>query len=147
MKYSQCKQGRVFVIRLEDGDIVHAEIEKLARNESIKAATLIIIGGADAGSKLLAGPEHGRRNPVLPLQIELDDVHEIVGSGTIFPDADGNPVLHMHIACGREAETKTGCVRQGVNVWQVMEVILFELVETTGTRVLDPATGFELLKP
>jgi predicted DNA-binding protein with PD1-like motif len=147
MKYSQCKQGRVFVIRLEDGDIVHTEIEKLARNESIKAATLIIIGGADAGSKLLAGPEHGRRNPVLPLQIELDDVHEIVGTGTIFPDADGNPVLHMHIACGREAETKTGCVRRGVNVWQVMEVILFELVETTGTRVLDPATGFELLKP
>ena len=70
MKYSQCKQGRVFVIRLEDGDIVHTEIEKLARNESIKAATMVIIGGADAGSKLVAGPEHGRQNPVLPLQIE-----------------------------------------------------------------------------
>ena len=147
MKYSQCKQGRVFVIRLEDGDIVHTEIEKLARQESVKAATLIIIGGADTGSKLVAGPEHGRQNPVLPLQIELDDVHEIVGTGTIFPDIDGKPVLHMHIACGREAETRTGCVRQGVKVWQVMEVILFELVETSGTRVLDPETGFELLQP
>jgi len=147
MKYSQCKQGRVFVIRLEDGDIVHTEIEKLARNESIAAAALIIIGGADEGSKLVAGPRHSRQKPVVPLQIELEDAHEIVGTGTIFPDADGNPVLHMHIACGREAETRTGCVRQGVNVWQVMEVILFELVETTGTRALDPATGFELLKP
>jgi predicted DNA-binding protein with PD1-like motif len=147
MKYSQCKQGRVFVIRLEDGDIVHTEIENLARNESIKAATMIIIGGADSGSKLVAGPVNGRQSPVQPLQIELDDVHEIVGTGTIFPDADGNPILHMHIACGRETETRTGCIRQGVKVWQVMEVILFELVETTGMRVLDPVTGFELLKP
>jgi len=147
MKYSQCKQGRVFVIRLEDGDIVHTEIEKLARNESIKAATMVIIGGADTGSKLVAGPKHGRQSPALPLQIELDDVHEIVGTGTLFPDTGGSPVLHMHIACGRNTETRTGCVRQGVKVWQVMEVILFELVETTGIRVLDQATGFELLKP
>ena len=47
MKYSQAKQRRIFVIRLEDGDIVHEEIEKFARNQSIKAAALIIIGGAD----------------------------------------------------------------------------------------------------
>jgi len=47
MKYSQAKQGHIFVIRLEDGDIVHKEIERFARNQSIKAAALIIIGGAD----------------------------------------------------------------------------------------------------
>ncbi|MDY6863052.1 MAG: DUF296 domain-containing protein, partial [Thermodesulfobacteriota bacterium] len=28
MKYSQAKPGRIFVIRLEDGDIIHEEIEK-----------------------------------------------------------------------------------------------------------------------
>ena len=37
MKYSQAKQGRIFVIRLEDGDIIHQEIEKFAREKSIKA--------------------------------------------------------------------------------------------------------------
>ena len=47
MKYSQAKQGHIFVIRLEDGDIVHKEIERFARNQSIKAAALIIIVGAD----------------------------------------------------------------------------------------------------
>ena len=36
MKYSQAKQGRTFIIRLEDGDIVHEEIEKFAREKSIK---------------------------------------------------------------------------------------------------------------
>ena len=31
MKYSQARQGRTFVIRLEDGDIVHEKIEQFAR--------------------------------------------------------------------------------------------------------------------
>jgi predicted DNA-binding protein with PD1-like motif len=31
MKYSEAKQGRVFVMRLEDGDIVHDEIERFFR--------------------------------------------------------------------------------------------------------------------
>ena len=35
MKYSQAKQGRIFVIRLEHGDIVHKEIERFARNQSM----------------------------------------------------------------------------------------------------------------
>lgn len=30
MKYSEAKQGRIFVIRLEDGDVIHEEIEKFA---------------------------------------------------------------------------------------------------------------------
>ena len=45
MKYSQAKQGRVFVMRLEDGETVHEEIERFAREHSIAAAALIIIGG------------------------------------------------------------------------------------------------------
>ena len=31
MKYSQASLGRVFVVRLEDGDIVHECLERLAR--------------------------------------------------------------------------------------------------------------------
>jgi predicted DNA-binding protein with PD1-like motif len=51
------------------------------------------------------------------------------------------------MACGRNAETVTGCIRRGVKVWQVMEVIVFELIDTTGKRVFEPDTGFELLHP
>ncbi len=147
MKYSEAKQGRTFIIRLEDGDIVHKEIEKFAREKSIKAAALIIIGGADQGSKLVVGPEHGRKNPIIPMEHILHNVHEIAGTGTIFPDKRGNPVLHMHMACGRKTSSVTGCVRKGVKVWHVMEVILFELVDTTAGRAFEPITGFELLKP
>ena len=31
MKYSEAKPGRIFVIRLEDGDIVHEAIESFAK--------------------------------------------------------------------------------------------------------------------
>jgi predicted DNA-binding protein with PD1-like motif len=77
----------------------------------------------------------------------LDEVHEIAGVGTLFPDDEGNPVLHMHMACGRKSSTITGCIREGVRVWHVMEVILFELADTTGIRTHDPETGFKLLQP
>lgn len=147
MKYSQAKQGRIFVIRLEDGDIIHEEIEKFAREKSIKAGALIILGGADQGSKLVVGPEHGRQAPIVPMEHILDNVNEIAGTGTIFLGEEGNPILHMHIACGRETSTITGCVRRGVKAWHVLEVILFELTDTTAVRVLDPVTGFELLRP
>jgi len=147
MRYSQAKQGRTFIIRLEDGDIVHEEIEKFAREKSIKAAALIILGGADKGSKLIVGPEHGRREPIIPMEHILDNVHEIAGTGTIFPNEKGKPVLHMHMACGRKTSSVTGCVRKGVKVWHVMEVILFELVDTIAVRAFDPTTGFELLRP
>ena len=147
MKYSQAKPGRIFVIRLEDGDVVHEEIEQLARTESITSAALIAVGGADKESRLVVGPEDGRAAPINPMAHVLDNVHEIAGTGTLFPDDEGNPVLHMHMACGRETATTTGCVRSGVKVWQVMEVILFELVDSTGIRILDDATGFKLLNP
>ena len=147
MKYSQAKQGRCFVIRLEDGDILHEELEQFACEHGIKAASLIAVGGADQGSRLVVGPEQGRESPVVPMEHVLDNVHEVSGTGTIFPDKDGNPKLHMHIACGRKSSTVTGCIRRGVKVWHVMEVVLFELVNSSGRRVLDPDTGFELLNP
>jgi predicted DNA-binding protein with PD1-like motif len=146
VKFSQCQAGRIYIISLENGDIVHKEIEQFARNQSIKAASLIIIGGADKDSKLVVGPQHPSKLPAVPMEHVLDNVHEIVGAGTLFPDEEGNPVLHLHMACGRKSSTKTGCIRRGVKVWHTMEVILFELLESTGRRVLDPQTGFTRLR-
>lgn len=145
MKYSEAKQGRIFVIRLEDGDILHEEIERFAKERDIKAATLIALGGADSGSKLIVGPADGRSSPVVPLSLQLDNVHEVTGTGTLFPDEAGEPVLHMHLSCGREKESITGCVREGVKVWQIMEVVLYEMIDMKASRRFDGETGFKLL--
>jgi predicted DNA-binding protein with PD1-like motif len=147
LKVSEAKQGRVFVIRLEDGEILHETIERFARERGIRAAALIVLGGADEGSRLVVGPEPGRGAPPVPMQIELDGVHEATGVGTIFPDASGNPVLHMHIGCGRARAAVVGCVRRGVKTWHVLEVVVWELMGTDAKRLLDQATGFELLEP
>jgi len=146
VKFSECKPGRIFAISLENGDIVHQEIEQFARDQSIEAASLIIIGGADKGSTLIVGPERENELPVSPLEYVLENVHDIAGAGTLFPDQQGNPVLHMHMACGRNASTRTGCIRRGVKVWHTMEVILFELLESKGIRKFDAGTGFTLLR-
>jgi len=81
------------------------------------------------------------------MQTSLRNVHEVAGVGTLFPGPDGKPSLHMHIACGRKEQTVTGCVRAGVRVWHVMEVILTELLDCTAQRVVEPATGFALMQP
>jgi predicted DNA-binding protein with PD1-like motif len=147
MRCSEAKPGRVFVIRLEDGEILHETIERFARERGIRSAALLVLGGADAGSRLVVGPSQARATPVVPMEMELAEVHEATGVGTIFPDAKGDPVLHMHIGCGRAGAAAVGCVRKGVKTWHVLEVVMWELAGTDARRVLDPATGFELLQP
>jgi predicted DNA-binding protein with PD1-like motif len=147
MKYSEATQGRVFVIRLEDGEIFHEQIEQFAKAHGIERAYLNVVGGADKASRLVVGPEESRTFPINPMVHELYDAHEVTGTGTLFPDDAGNLVVHLHMACGREENTVTGCVRSGVRVWQVMEVILVELLGTRATRMPDKATGFKLLIP
>lgn len=147
MKYCQASPGRIFVIRLEHGETVHETIEAFAGQQNVSAAALIAVGGADDGSILIVGPEDGNARPVHPMDYVLKDVHEIAGVGTLFPDKDDNPVVHMHMACGRENETVTGCIRRGVTVWQVMEIVVWELVDTSARRLWDAGTGFALLEP
>ncbi len=147
MRFAEATIGRTFIIRLEDGEIFHEEIERFASRQGIERAFLNVVGGADRGSRLVVGPEQSRALPVVPMVHELYDTHEITGTGTIFPDAQGRPVVHLHMACGREENTVTGCARSGVRVWQVMEVIVVELLNDTARRLPDKATGFELLIP
>ena len=59
MRCSEATIGRVCVIRLEDGEILHETIERLASGHGIAAATVIAVGGADTGSSLIVGPADG----------------------------------------------------------------------------------------
>jgi predicted DNA-binding protein with PD1-like motif len=147
MKFSQARQGRVFILRLEDGEIVHEVIEQFAVDQKITAAALTILGGADDGSKLVVGPLDDRLLPLHPMERVLEHAHEVSGTGTLFPDAEGRPLLHMHMACGRQGETITGCIRSGVKVWRVMEVIIFELLDTPARRLVEEPLGLKLLQP
>ena len=145
MKITSARQGRVFVIRLENGDVVHECLEAAARREGITHAVCFLLGGADAASRLVVGPADGQARQIVPTVITLDNVFEVAGVGTIFPDENGRPVLHLHAACGRGESARVGCVREGVVTWLVGEVVLLELLDCAATRRRDPTTGFELL--
>ncbi|MBM4237142.1 MAG: DNA-binding protein [Euryarchaeota archaeon] len=148
MKYSEARFGRVFVIRLEDGEILHEAVEKLAAEKDIKAAALIVLGAVGRGSRLVVAPEDPAAERIKPMEYLLDNVHEVTGVGTVFLNEKGKHVSHMHIASGRWDSTVTGCVRKGVRVWRVVEIILFELLDTGAMRRIDPdPSGFELLVP
>ncbi len=147
MKYSQARPGRVFVIRLEDGDVLHEGIERFAREQQVRAGWLVLVGGADRDSTIVVGPERARSVPVVPMEHVLENVHEIAAVGTLFPDEQGQTTLHMHAAFGRCESALVGCVRRGVRVWHVMEAVLYELTDCRAVRRMDAGTGFHLLDP
>lgn len=147
MKYAEARSGRVFILRLEDGEIVHEVIEQFAIDHQIEAAYLVILGGADDGSRLVVGPKDDRKLPLEPMKTCLQNAHEVTGTGTLFRDEEGTPLLHMHMACGRSEKTTTGCIREGVKVWRVMEVVIHELVGTDARRLVEEPLGLKLLQP
>jgi predicted DNA-binding protein with PD1-like motif len=76
----------------------------------------------------------------------LRGVHEACGVGTILADEEGKPKLHMHASFGRNEQTVTGCVRMGVDVWRIGEVVVLELTGAKALRAKDKETGFEFLE-
>ena len=147
MKSSEATQGRIFILRLEDGENLQECIESFAREKNISRAFLQVLGGADKGSKIIVGPENGRSKEIIPMIEELGEMHEVIGNGTLFPDVYGNPKLHLHLALGRNRNTLCGEIRPGIIVWHVMEVIIVEILNSTAARKPDAVTGFDLLQP
>ncbi|MBM3472170.1 MAG: DUF296 domain-containing protein [Armatimonadetes bacterium] len=146
MQYSEGTVGRVFAVRLEHGEPMPESLERLALEKGVQCGLAIMVGGAEEGSRFVVGPRDGAATPVVPMVGVLSGAHEVVAVGTLFPDEAGRPVLHMHAAFGRGDRTLSGCIREGIVAWQVLEVILLELVGLDATRVPDEATGFRLLQ-
>lgn len=146
MKASKGKLGRVFVIRLEDGDKLPDCIEQFAEKKGISVGHVILIGGIGEG-QIVVGPRYSDVMPPEPMLLPLDGAHEVSGVGVLAPDENGKPVLHIHAALGRSGQTVTGCLRPGVKTWLVAEAILYEILGAKVKRVKDKRSGFILLQP
>jgi predicted DNA-binding protein with PD1-like motif len=146
MQFSEAGLGRVFVLRLHDNDHFPDVLETFASEHDLKSALCFFLGGAKNNSRVVVGPRDGDAVPPEPMLTLLEGVHEACGWGTIFADEEGKPKLHMHASFGRNEDTVTGCVRMGVDVWRIGEVVMFELTGTNARRVVDKETGFEFLE-
>jgi predicted DNA-binding protein with PD1-like motif len=146
MQYSEGTIGRVFALKLEAGERLPDAVVDFAGEHGIRNAMVMFVGGADATSRLVVGPEENRGDVIIPVIHELGGIHEVAAIGTLFPDESGRPELHMHAAAGREGRAVVGCTRAGVDVWLIGEVILFEIQGIGGVRKKDPKTGFQMLQ-
>ena len=144
MKACEGQMGRVFVVRLEDGDIVPGCIERFAEEKGISVGHAILLGGI-GGGEVVVGPRRSEERPPQPMTLPVDGAHEVVGVGVLAPSEEGKPILHMHAALGRSGTTMTGCLRPGVKTWLVGEVILYEIIGVDVARVRDEESGFMLL--
>jgi uncharacterized protein len=145
MQYTEGRMGRVFVVRLEDGERLNDTVEAFARQQGLKHALAFYLGGSASGSQVVVGPDAARPEAIVPLVHMLSGSQEVLAVGTLIPDEAGNPLLHMHAASGREGGATVGCTRAGVDVWLVGEVVVLEILGAGARRRKDPATGFQLL--
>jgi len=146
MEYDEGTMGRIFTLRLGDGDRLPDTVEVFAQAKRIRNALVFYLGGAADGSRMVVGPEENRGDAVVPMLHTLRGAQEVLAVGTLFPNESGEPVLHMHAAAGREGGAVVGCTRAGVHVWLVGEVVVLEVLGVHGVRKVDPATGFQLLR-
>ncbi len=148
MKVAEGTLGRVFVLRLEHGERLPDCIEAFALERGVSRAFCALVGGVDKGTIVtgpLAGPDGKTVMPPVPVLTALIGTQEVAAVGTLFPDAEGRPRLHMHGAFGQGEEARVGCIRPGIDVWTIGEFLIIELLGLGMTRRRDPATGFELL--
>jgi predicted DNA-binding protein with PD1-like motif len=146
MQFTEAKLERVFVLRLHDGDHLPDVLESFAKEQNVNSALCFFLGGAKDNSRIVVGPRNGLNIQPEPMITLLEGVHEVCGVGTIFTNEKGKPKLHMHASFGRKEETITGCVRMGVDVWRIGEVVLLELTGTSAHRAVNKETGFEFLE-
>ena len=145
MKACEGQMGRVFVIRLEDGDVVPECIEQFAEEKGISVGHVVLVGGI-GGGEVVVGPRRSEERPPEPMLLPVDGAHEVVGVGVLAPDKDGKPILHIHASLGRSGNTISGCLRPGVTTWLVAEAILYEILNANAARLRDEESGFVLLE-
>lgn len=62
MKACEGRLGRVFVIRLDDGDVVPDSIELFAEENGVSIAHVILVGGIRDG-EVVVGPRRSDERP------------------------------------------------------------------------------------
>jgi predicted DNA-binding protein with PD1-like motif len=142
MEYRKGTIGRVFSIRFDEGDLFLEEFIQLIKKEDIRSGWFHILGGLREAD-VVTGPKEPTMPPE-PVWREVRGAREVLGTGSIFWDAD-EPKIHLHAAMGHHGDTLTGCVRKGTKVYLVLEVMIIELRNIDATRPWYEKGGFNRL--
>ena len=143
MEYSIGKTGRVFGVRLFEGEDLYENVESLAKKEGINSAAVFITGGFRQ-AKVVVGPKQEKPRIVANFK-DFIGPGEALGVGTIYWD-DTAPKLHIHTAIGKGNDTVVGCPRGGAKTFLILEITIIEFEGINAERRLDKDKDLKLLR-
>jgi len=134
MQYSEGQLGRVFVVRIDDGEDMLLSLRQFIIDKSVNAGSILFLGALMNG-RMVTGPEEPVIPPV-PHFVMFEGGWEVFGVGTIYPGENG-PHIHYHASVGRSGHALTGCLREKAITYLVVEAIVLEFTGLSARRVFD----------
>lgn len=141
MQYSEGQLGRVFVVRIDDGEDMLATLRQFIHEKDILAGSVIFLGALMDG-KMVTGPEEPVIPP-LPHFVFFEGGWEVFGVGTIYP-GEGGPHIHYHASVGRAGHALTGCLREKATTYLIVEAVIYEITGISARREFDEKTQLHL---
>ena len=141
MQYTEGQIGRIFVVRIDDGEDLLASLRQFVADKDIQAGSIVFLGALMDG-KMVTGPE----KPVIPPDphyVFFEGGWEVFGVGMIYP-GDGGPHIHYHASVGRAGHALTGCLRERAVTYLIVEVVIYEITGLSARREFDKKTQLHL---
>jgi uncharacterized protein len=141
MQYTEGQLGRVFVVRIDDGEDMLISLRQFINDKSVCAGTILFLGALMNG-RMVTGPEEPVIPPV-PHFVMFEGGWEVFGIATIYP-AEGGPHIHYHASVGRSGHALTGCLREKAISYLIVEAVILEFTGLAARRELDQKTQLHL---
>ena len=134
MQYTEGQLGRIFVVRIDDGEDMLLSLRQFIIDKNIQAGSIHFLGALMNG-RMVTGPEEPVIPPV-PHFVMFEGGWEIFGVGTIYPGEDG-PHIHYHASVGRSGHALTGCLREKAITYLIVEAVIMEFTGLSARREFD----------
>jgi len=134
MQYTEGQLGRVFVVRIDDGEDMLVSLRQFINDKVIHAGTILFLGALMNG-RMVTGPEEPVIPPV-PHFVMFEGGWEVFGIGTIFM-GEGGPHIHYHASVGRSGHALTGCLREKATTYLIVEAVILEFTGLSARREFD----------
>ena len=141
MQYAEGQVGRVFVVRIDDGEDFLDSMRRFITDKGIQSGSVTFLGALMNG-RMVTGPEEPVIPPV-PHFVMFEGGWEVFGVGTIYP-GEGGPHMHYHASVGRAGHALTGCLREKATTYLIVEVVIIEFTGLLGRREFDERTQMNL---
>lgn len=141
MQYTEGQLGRVFVVRIDNGEDMLISLRQFIEDKSIQAGSILFLGALMNG-RMVTGPEEPVIPPV-PHFVMFEGGWEVFGVGTIYT-GEGGPHIHYHASVGRSGHALTGCLREKATTYLIIEAVILEFSGLTARREFDKKTQVHL---